>query len=108
MEHRLAKGLNILAVYTFSKTLTDAGDLLSGGGVSGFRAPDLPGFGIQGDWGLAPFDIRHSFAASGTYDLPFGRGRAYMSSGSKLAEGLFGRMELQLDTHAPQRQCANH
>src|ERR1039458_1267873 len=41
------------------------GDLLSGGGTGGFRAPDLPGFGIQGDWGLAPFDIRHSFVASG-------------------------------------------
>jgi hypothetical protein len=57
---------------------------------AGFRAPDLPGFGIQGDWGLAPFDIRHSFVASGTYDLPFGHGRTYMSSGSKLAEGLLG------------------
>jgi outer membrane receptor protein involved in Fe transport len=90
LEHRFSKGLNFLVAYTFSKTLTDAGDLLSGGGVSGFRAPDLPGFGIQGDWGLAPFDIRHSFVASGTYDLPFGRGRTYMSGGSKLAESLLG------------------
>ena len=90
LEHRFSKGLNFLVAYTFSKTLTDAGDLLSGGGVGGFRAPDLPGFGIQGDWGLAPFDIRHSFVASGTYDLPFGRGRTYMSGGSKLAEGFLG------------------
>jgi hypothetical protein len=90
LEHRFSKGLNFLVAYTFSKTLTDAGDLLSGGGVGGFRAPDLPGFGIQGDWGLAPFDIRHSFVASGTYDLPIGRGRTYMSSGSKLAQGLLG------------------
>jgi outer membrane receptor protein involved in Fe transport len=90
LEHRFAKGLNFLVAYTFSKTLTDAGDLLSGGGTGGFRAPDLPGFGIQGDWGLAPFDVRHSFVASGTYDLPFGRGRSFMSSGSKLAEGLLG------------------
>ena len=90
LERRFAKGLTMLVAYTFSKTLTDAGDLLSGGGVGGFRAPDLPGFGIQGDWALAPFDIRHSFSASGSYDLPFGRGRTYMTSGSKLAEGLFG------------------
>jgi hypothetical protein len=90
LERRFSKGLTMLIAYTFSKTLTDAGDLLSGGGVSGFRAPYLPGFGIQGDWGLAPFDIRHSFVASGSYDLPFGRGRTYMSGGSKLAEAFLG------------------
>jgi hypothetical protein len=32
------------------------------------------GFSIQGDWGLAPFDVRQSFSARG----------------SKLSEGLFG------------------
>jgi hypothetical protein len=90
LERRFAKGLSALVAYTFSKTLTDAGDLLSGGGVGGFRAPDVPGFGIQGDWGLAPFDIRNSFTASGTYDLPFGRGRTYMTSPSKLADALLG------------------
>jgi len=90
LEHRFSKGLNLLVAYTFSKTLTDAGDLLSGGGVSGFRAPDLPNFGIRGDWGLAPFDVRHSFAASGTYELPFGRGRTYMNSSNKLTDTLLG------------------
>ena len=48
-ERRLAGGLNALIAYTFSKTRTDAGDLLSGGGVSGFRAPYLLGWGIQKD-----------------------------------------------------------
>jgi Carboxypeptidase regulatory-like domain/TonB dependent receptor len=90
LERRFSKGLTMLVAYTFSKTLTDAGDLLSGGGVAGFRAPDLPGFGIQGDWGLAPFDIRHVFTASGTYELPFGRGRSFMTSANKLAEGVLG------------------
>jgi hypothetical protein len=90
LERRFSKGLTMLVAYTYSKTLTDAGDLLSGGGTGGFRAPYLPGFGIRGDWGLAPFDIRHSFSASGTYELPFGRGRTFMNSGSKLAEGFLG------------------
>ena len=90
LERHFANGLDMLVAYTYSKTLTDAGDLLSGGGVAGFRAPDLPGFGIRGDWGLAPFDIRNSFVASGTYDLPIGRGRTYMSSASKLANGFLG------------------
>ncbi len=69
-EKRFSKGLTALVAYTFSKTRTDAGDLLSGGGIGGFRAPGIPGWGIQGDYGLAPFDIRHAFSASGTYELP--------------------------------------
>jgi hypothetical protein len=76
--------------YTFSKTRTDAGDLLSGGNVSGFRAPGIPGWGIQKDMGLAPFDIRHAFSASGTYDLPFGKDKRYMASGSRMAQFLLG------------------
>lgn len=69
--HRLSKGLEFLAAYTLSEAKTNAGDLLSGGGVGGLRAPDLPGFGIQADTGLAPFHIRHAFTFSGIYELPF-------------------------------------
>ncbi|HZU26363.1 MAG TPA: carboxypeptidase-like regulatory domain-containing protein, partial [Bryobacteraceae bacterium] len=75
-EHRLSHGLTTLLAYTWSKTLTDAGDLLSGGGTGGFRAPYLPNFGIRGDWGLAPFNIAHMFSFSGTYELPVGKGHA--------------------------------
>ena len=109
LERRFAKGLTMLVTYTFSKTLTDAGDLLSGGGVGGFRAPNLPGFGIQGDWGLAPFDIRHAFNASGTYELPFGRGRAYMNSASKVVDAFLGGWSVNwiLTLHSGNPQTIN-
>ena len=104
-QRRLAKGLAALVSYTFSKTRTDAGDLLSGGNVGGFRAPNIPGWGIQGDMGLAPFDIRHAITASGTYDLPIGKGRQWMSGGSRVAEFVLGGWTtnwiLTLDTGQP-------
>ena len=43
LQQRLANGLNFLATYTFSKTLSDAGDLLNGGSLQGYRAPAVPG-----------------------------------------------------------------
>jgi Carboxypeptidase regulatory-like domain/TonB dependent receptor len=105
-ERRLASGLNALLAYTFSKTRTDAGDLLSGGGVSGFRAPYLLGWGIQKDMGLAPFDIRHAFSASFTYDLPFGKGKTRMSQAARPVQFLLGNWSangvLTLDTGQPQ------
>jgi hypothetical protein len=110
-QRRFANGLTGLFSYTFAKTLTDAGDLLSGGGVAGYRAPYLPGWGIKKDMGLAPFDIRHAVSFSGTYDLPFGKGQKYMSNSSRIAEFVLGDWStnwiLTLDTGQPQTiNCA--
>ena len=90
IEHRFSHGFAGLISYTWSKTLTDAGDLLSGGGVGGFRAPQLPGFGIRGDWALAPFNIAHVFSFSGTYELPIGHGHALLGNTGKWGQYLFG------------------
>src|SRR5207253_7791380 len=78
VEKQFVGGLNFLVTYTFSKTLSDAGDLLNGGSLRGYRAPAVPGVGIQHDYGLASFDIRNVFHFSGGYQLPFGKGRKYM------------------------------
>ncbi|MDQ6665200.1 MAG: hypothetical protein M3Z23_12495 [Acidobacteriota bacterium] len=98
--------MNALVSYTFSKTRTDAGDLLSGGSVGGFRAAGIPGWGIQKDMALAPFDIRHALSASGSYDLPFGKGRRYMTSPNRIADLALGNWGtnffLTLDTGQPQ------
>jgi hypothetical protein len=90
VEKSYANGLNFLAAYTFSKTLSDAGDLLNGGSVAGFRAPSVPGLGIHYDYALASFDIRNVFHLSGSYDLPFGKGRHYASGASGLQNQLIG------------------
>ena len=90
VEKQFANGLNFLATYTYSKTETDAGDLLNGGSTQGFRAPDVPGAGIHFDYGLASFDIRNVFHFSGGYELPFGKGKRFMSDGGGLSNALIG------------------
>jgi hypothetical protein len=109
-QHSFTKGLTTLVSYTYSKALTDAGDLLSNGSLAGFRATNIPGVGAQYDYGLAAFDIRHAFTASGTYDLPFGRDRKYVI-GNRYGELLLGGWStnfiLTLDDGQPQTiNCA--
>ena len=87
-ERRFSHGFNMLAGYTWARTLTDAGDLLSNGGVGGFRAPQITG--ISYDRGLASFNINHSFVASGTYQLPIGSGKAFLSDLHGPAQLLLG------------------
>jgi hypothetical protein len=88
-EKRFSAGLNFLATYTYSKTRTDAVDLLNGGSNAGYRAPGIPGLGIHYDYGLAPFDIRNVFHLSGQYELPFGKGKRYLAGGGATSK-IFG------------------
>jgi hypothetical protein len=81
LEEQMSNGLTFLLAYTYSKTLSDAGDLLNGGSQGGYRAPDVPGLGPKFDWALANFDIRSVFHLSGGYELPFGKGKRYMNTG---------------------------
>ncbi len=96
VEKQFRGGLSFLATYTWSKTRSDAGDLLNGGSDNvGYRAPDVPGFGIQKDYGLASFDIRNVFHLSGGYELPFGKGRKFMSGASGVADRVVGGWSVQ-------------
>ncbi|PYU81822.1 MAG: hypothetical protein DMG50_14495 [Acidobacteria bacterium] len=90
VEKQFSGGLNFLATYTWSKTRSDAGDLLNGGSLRGYRAPYVPGFGIQGDYGLASFDIRNVFHFSGGYELPFGKNKRFMSQASGVTNKVVG------------------
>ncbi len=91
VEKRLANGLNFLANYSYSKTLTDARDPLNtGSSIVSYRAPAVPGFGIHADYSLAPSDIRNVFHLSGGYELPFGKGKKYAGDATGFKNQLIG------------------
>jgi Carboxypeptidase regulatory-like domain/TonB-dependent Receptor Plug Domain len=90
IEQQFSNGLNFLAAYTWSKTLSDAGDLLNGGSTSSGRAPDVPGLGPKFDRSLANFDIRNVFHLSGGYELPIGKNKRFMHDSGKLADAVLG------------------
>lgn len=72
---RFSKGLFFLASYTWSKTIgINAGN--SDNGLR-FYVPSQ----FAKNRAVADFDRTHAFVTAATYDLPFGRGRAYATSG---------------------------
>jgi Carboxypeptidase regulatory-like domain/TonB dependent receptor len=98
VEKQFANGLNFLFTYTWAKTMSDAGDLLNGGSVAGFRAPDVPGLGMAFDYGLADFDVRNVFHFSGGYELPFGKGKHFASDASGAMEKIVGGWSINWST----------
>jgi hypothetical protein len=89
-EHRFNAGLSVLANFTWSSCLTNAIDVLNATSITQYRAPFLPGFGIHRDYGRCDFDVNKVFHLSGSYDLPFGKGRKYMSDSSRVVDALLG------------------
>ncbi|AFL90109.1 hypothetical protein Terro_3900 [Terriglobus roseus DSM 18391] len=88
VEHRFSHGFSLLANFTYSKCLGTARDLLDNG-VGGYRAPYVAGYGIGADYAPCDIDVRRILHTSGSYELPFGKGHAYATSGiaSALAGG---------------------
>jgi outer membrane receptor protein involved in Fe transport len=78
LEKRYSHGLSFLATYTWSHALDDASD--AGGLFSaiGNRQPALIPY--IDELTNSVFDIRNRFTINGNYELPFGRGREFLSN----------------------------
>jgi hypothetical protein len=93
LRQRVFKGLTFRANYSFSKSLDDSSVNL--GGIfsncpSGLEDPQDPLL----DYGPSCYDITHKFAFNGSYDLPFGRGRALGGGASGVANKLLSGWKL--------------
>jgi hypothetical protein len=87
-EHQTSAGLYMLANYTFSKCMSDQHTQADTNQT--YRAEWLPNFGIKGDYALCDSDATHLIHVAGSYDLPFGRGRAYLANMNKAEDAFLG------------------
>jgi hypothetical protein len=78
VEHRFSQGLAILFAYTHSKMLDNVGDYFLSGGFQDNYCP-------QCDRSISQQDLPDVIRISGQYELPFGRGKAFVNQG-KLAQ----------------------
>ena len=95
LEKRFSGGVNFLTTYTYSRCRSDGGDLLNQTSIGSYRAVDVPGAGIQADYGDCDFDIRHVLHFSGGYQLPFGKGRHFLPNASRGVDLLLGGWSMQ-------------
>ncbi|HXN65706.1 MAG TPA: carboxypeptidase regulatory-like domain-containing protein [Candidatus Acidoferrales bacterium] len=87
VNHRFGGGLFLRGVYTRSKALDD-GDSLNATTSGGEPALASNPFDLKADWGLANFDVRNAAVITAMYDLPFGRGRHFVSGWNGFANGV--------------------
>jgi hypothetical protein len=77
LEKRMSRGLNFLATYTWAHALDDTSD--AGGLETGVGDRNMALIPYTEEYTNSPYDIRHRFTLNGNYELPFGRGRAFLN-----------------------------
>src|SRR5579864_5266050 len=93
VEHRFAQGFNVLAAYTFAKSLGTADgnvnqcDVQNAHNVAAERGPTTP-------------DFRHQLAVSYVYELPYGKGKHFGSSANGVAQAVLGGWQVAGVTRA--------
>jgi hypothetical protein len=87
-EHQLGYGLTLLANYTWSKCMTD--QHTQAGQNQQYRAEWLPGFGISADYALCDTDATNVVHVSGSWQVPVGRGRTFLSNSNRAVDAVLG------------------
>jgi hypothetical protein len=89
-QQRLDFGLSFLTSYAWSKSIDDASGFFTSAGDPNFPQNS---FDVRQERALSNFDVRHRLSVSYSYDLPFGRGRAFLSDAGLLSK-VFGRWQM--------------
>ncbi|HTB20635.1 MAG TPA: TonB-dependent receptor [Bryobacteraceae bacterium] len=88
--HRFSNGLQFRANYTWSKDL-DMNSALTGAQANNQAQMILDRNDLHRDWGPSAYNIPNQASLSGSYDLPFGKGRAWANNlggvGNRLVSG---------------------
>jgi hypothetical protein len=93
-RRRLAAGLELLAQFTYSKTLTDNLGYYGCGSVNAEGAYWQNAYNRRANFGPSCFDARRNFTTGGLYNLPVGRGKKFGSNFGKAADLVLGGWNL--------------
>jgi len=100
-QRRLAQGLSFQANYTWSKCLSDSIGYYGSGGAQ--AAPTSPYwqnlYNKRSEWGPCYYDVEHIFSGYVTYDLPFGRNRAFGKNMNKFVDAFVGGWQVNAITN---------
>jgi Carboxypeptidase regulatory-like domain len=88
LEKRYSNGLYFLAGYTWAHCLDDAFGPIGQSQYGGYRNPTFLGF--RYDYGACTQDVRNRFTLSPHYELPFGKGKAFLNHGGIVNELIGG------------------
>jgi hypothetical protein len=92
LNHKMNHGLLYTVAYTWSHTLDNAPSAISGGTPTNMAPNGVPL--LKYNYGNSNSDQRHMLAASALYELPFGRGKMFLTDIPKALDFVLGGWQL--------------
>ena len=94
LERRFSNGLNLLAAYTWSKTLTDADSVMPAfsafdGGAGSVQNP----YNLKSEKAVSFQDVPNNFVVSYIYELPIGKDKKFLGH-SAIANAVLGGFQI--------------
>ena len=99
IEKRFSSGLSFLATYTWAHSLDDASD--AAGNFTAIGDRNLALIPFIDEFTNSVFDVRNRVTFNGNYELPFGRGKAFLNHSSRWLDETVGGWSTSL-TYAAQ------
>ncbi|MSV28079.1 MAG: TonB-dependent receptor [Bryobacterales bacterium] len=94
VERRFSRGFSLLFSYTFSKLMDDVAATTTGFPGEPFAGDSIQDFNNRrNERSVASYDTPHFAAINGVWELPFGRGKRYLSQRG-LARVVFGNWQI--------------
>lgn len=90
VEKRYARGVTLNSFWTWSKAINDVDEDGGAGGITYYNR--------SLEKARAAYDISHRWVTTMTWELPFGKGRRYMSGGG-IKDKVFGGWEVVVSQH---------
>ena len=82
LEKRMSHGYNLLASYTWSHSLDNSPTPLGSTGYDTGNPMQTNLMPLKYNYSNSPWDVRQRFTFNALYELPFGKGRAYLNNNS--------------------------
>ncbi|MBV9771008.1 MAG: TonB-dependent receptor [Bryobacterales bacterium] len=84
-QRRFAHGISLLASYTWSRSMDDLiGVSLAGASLITTQTGAQNAYNLNGEWSLSTQDVPNRFTTAITYELPFGRGKPFLNTNSRI------------------------
>ncbi len=103
LNKQMSSGLSFKASYTWSKSMDWQSDPYTGSPVDFYD--------MRPDWGPSDYNRSQIFVLSGIYQLPFGKGKAFLNGANAFTDGALGGWSvgsiITLDSGAPTYVFAN-
>jgi hypothetical protein len=90
LERRFHNGLNLLASYTFSKTITDADSIQPFYSTLQSQGGTQNPFDHKAEKAVSNQDVPNNFVVSYLYELPVGHGKRFLGNASKPVDAIVG------------------